>query len=116
MEMTDKLDRKEFFMQNKERKWLEIEKILEEKDPDFIEEYDEEEDYQEDEDQSFDDKILEGFHKDTEEEEVEKNKKAKKKRGGFPSLGFGGKGGANAQQHKANKKSFMSTAPLSAFF
>lgn len=29
-EMKDKLDRKEFFMQNKERKWLEIEKILEE--------------------------------------------------------------------------------------
>jgi hypothetical protein len=29
-EMNDKLDRKEFFMQNKERKWLEIEKILEE--------------------------------------------------------------------------------------
>jgi post-segregation antitoxin (ccd killing protein) len=28
--MKDKLDRKEFFMQNKERKWLEIEKILEE--------------------------------------------------------------------------------------
>ena len=27
--MKDKLDRKEFFMQNKERKWLEIEKILE---------------------------------------------------------------------------------------
>ena len=29
-EMKDKLDRKEFFMQNKERKWLEIERILEE--------------------------------------------------------------------------------------
>lgn len=29
-EFKDKLDRKEFFMQNKERKWLEIEKILEE--------------------------------------------------------------------------------------
>ena len=28
-EMKDKLDRKEFFMQNKERKWLEIERILE---------------------------------------------------------------------------------------
>lgn len=28
--MKDKLDRKEFFMQNKERKWLEIERILEE--------------------------------------------------------------------------------------
>jgi len=28
--MTEKLDRKEFFMQNKERKWLEIEKILDE--------------------------------------------------------------------------------------
>ena len=37
MEMTDKLDRKEFFMQNKERKWLEIEKILEE----YVEEDDE---------------------------------------------------------------------------
>jgi hypothetical protein len=30
LEMTEKLDRKEFFMQNKERKWLEIEKILDE--------------------------------------------------------------------------------------
>ena len=29
-DFKDKLDRKEFFMQNKERKWLEIEKILEE--------------------------------------------------------------------------------------
>lgn len=29
-EFKDKLDRKEFFMQSKERKWLEIEKILEE--------------------------------------------------------------------------------------
>lgn len=29
-EFKDKLDRKEFFMQNKERKWLEIEKVLEE--------------------------------------------------------------------------------------
>ena len=29
-EMKDKLDRKEFFMQNKERKWIEIERILEE--------------------------------------------------------------------------------------
>lgn len=37
MEMKDKLDRKEFFMQNKERKWLEIEKILEE----YVEEDDE---------------------------------------------------------------------------
>lgn len=36
-EMKDKLDRKEFFMQNKERKWLEIEKILEE----YVEEDDE---------------------------------------------------------------------------
>jgi hypothetical protein len=27
--MKDKLDRKEFFMQNREKKWLEIEKILE---------------------------------------------------------------------------------------
>ena len=35
--MKDKLDRKEFFMQNKERKWLEIEKILEE----YVEEDDE---------------------------------------------------------------------------
>lgn len=37
MEMTEKLDRKEFFMQNKERKWLEIEKILE----DYVQEDDE---------------------------------------------------------------------------
>ena len=35
--MKDKLDRKEFFMQNKERKWAEIEKILEE----YVEEDDE---------------------------------------------------------------------------
>ncbi len=28
--MKDKLERKEFFMQNKEKKWLEVEKILEE--------------------------------------------------------------------------------------
>jgi len=37
MEMTEKLDRKEFFMQNKERKWLEIEKVLE----DYVQEDDE---------------------------------------------------------------------------
>ena len=29
-ELKDKLERKEYFMQNKERKWLEVEKILEE--------------------------------------------------------------------------------------
>jgi len=35
--MKDKLERKEYFMQNKERKWLEVEKILEE----YVEEDDE---------------------------------------------------------------------------
>jgi hypothetical protein len=35
--LKDKLERKEFFMQNKERKWLEVEKILEE----YVEEDDE---------------------------------------------------------------------------
>jgi uncharacterized coiled-coil DUF342 family protein len=29
-ELRDKLERKEFFMQNKEKKWLEVEKILQE--------------------------------------------------------------------------------------
>jgi uncharacterized coiled-coil DUF342 family protein len=29
-DLKDKLERKEFFMQNKERKWIEVEKILEE--------------------------------------------------------------------------------------
>jgi hypothetical protein len=29
-ELRDKLERKEFFMQSKEKKWLEVEKILEE--------------------------------------------------------------------------------------
>jgi len=35
--LKDKLERKEYFMQNKERKWLEVEKILEE----YVEEDDE---------------------------------------------------------------------------
>lgn len=29
-ELKDKLERKEYFMQNKEKKWMEVEKILEE--------------------------------------------------------------------------------------
>lgn len=29
-EIRDKLERKEYFMQNKEKKWMEVEKILEE--------------------------------------------------------------------------------------
>lgn len=36
-DLKDKLERKEFFMQNKEKKWLEVEKILEE----YVEEDDE---------------------------------------------------------------------------
>lgn len=36
-ELREKLERKEYFMQNKEKKWLEIEKILEE----YVEEDDE---------------------------------------------------------------------------
>ena len=36
-EIRDKLERKEYFMQNKEKKWMEVEKILEE----YIEEDDE---------------------------------------------------------------------------
>lgn len=176
--MKDKLDRKEFFMQNKERKWLEIERILEEyvheddelrdkllelrvnvsaastkKISNVVQENDKlkvqldnaheeinrmrkqlltigglkrdevldklesavtpnnNDDIMEDEDEEYDEEEYDEEEEDGGEEVETKSAGESRKSGVLPSKLIA----QRFSRHKANKKSFMSTAPLSAF-